>query len=1346
MKPKYFLLIIIFTLPYWLNAQYEAKSGYKVVNKFDSVYLTNLPTIQLPDQYRSRDLPDIVDNSTSPYLRPIFSQDGASCGQAASMGYHFTYEINHARNAPAVLPVNQYPTHYTWNFMNPDGALIGTGVSYFHSFEIVRANGCPNLVDYGGMSRGDSTKWMTGYEKYYNGMFNRIEGLYQLDLSNEEGLNTLKNWVYDHLDGSEYGGVANYYAGIIGTQALPAGTPEAGKHVIPLWGSVATHAMTIIGYNDSIRWDYNNDAMYTNHIDITGDGIVDMKDWEIGGFKFVNSYGGDWADHGFCYVMYKTFAEYYGHGGVWNNCVHLIKTMPDYEPKLTMKVVLTHTSREKIKITAGIAEDPSADYPAYTMDFPIFNYQGGNFFMQGYGHEESKKTIEIGLDITPLLSYLDPGSPAKFFLQVSEKDPLNEHEGKINFYSVISYVDAVNETIYPQADIPINDNFITILGIEKAVNFNKLSISDTILPAASENQLYNYQFHADGGEPPYKWELLTAFSQSSLSGDFPEVTEEDLVYGLSEYGMVGKKLDFTFPFYGESYDSIFVHAMGYILFQEETFPWPYIKDVGLLLSSIRTVAPLMNIELLPIVELGKGMWYEGNENYATFRWKLAEIEDPYRSDYNFAVTLYPDGTIDFHYGDMIFVEPVSWTAGVSVGDKYNHTTTASSQTREIITNQNTRLHHSTIPEGIILSEDGLLEGTPASLEHIYDLMVGVTDQQNIFDRKSFQFSSGIFVHHNIKAGDDQVISRGEEVFVDVTIHNATTDTLFNTDAVLILEDLYFTLTDAQEQFGTIHPGEEVTIENSFSLVVSEEVPDKYSAYLQMEIQDGALLKSRSFTLEATAPLLALGNIIIDDGNNGILHPGETSDMIINVNNGGHAPSYHVTGELTSDDPFISVNESNILYYGTILERSNNEQRIEISANPNTPNGYFTWMQFELVDSTGSFVSDSFRIIIGNKPVLIIDLDENQSSGPELQKAMWENNIEPDYRTYLPWWDLYKYDGIFICLGIFPRDYHLTAVEGADLANYLDNGGNIYMEAGAAWYNAQQTTVHQYFNIEGSYAGWPNGVETIEGNVSTFAEGLLFAYNGENTKMDNLEPIEPAYKLMNDIPTGLSFSIAHESFNYKTIGNSYEFGGLMDTIIPSTKKELAKRYLHFFGIQTEGLAANFMANTNEIDPGDEIQFSDISSKSVIEWNWSFPGGYPETSDVQNPSVTYDTKGIYNVTLTVSDGNSSNTLTKTGYIFVGEEAGVDENNPISDQLFIYPNPAKNQIYIRLKNPDKGEYTISVLNSLGMLVHQKAYPISSGIEVIQIQTIDLPSGIYYVNAADSRNAFTQKFVILR
>lgn len=80
----------------------------------------------------------------------------------------------------------------------------------------------------------------------------------------------------------------------------------------------------------------------------------------------------------------------------------------------------------------------------------------------------------------------------------------------------------------------------------------------------------------------------------------------------------------------------------------------------------------------------------------------------------------------------------------------------------------------------------------------------------------------------------------------------------------------------------------------------------------------------------------------------------------------------------------------------------------------------------------------------------------------------------------------------------------------------------------------------------------------------------------------------------------------------------------------------------------GLVSNFIANNSYPCIGGTVQYSDLSSGYPTSWTWSFPGGTPSTSTSANPTVTYNTSGTYNVTLTVSDGVTSNTLTKTNYI--------------------------------------------------------------------------------------------------
>jgi PKD repeat protein len=77
-------------------------------------------------------------------------------------------------------------------------------------------------------------------------------------------------------------------------------------------------------------------------------------------------------------------------------------------------------------------------------------------------------------------------------------------------------------------------------------------------------------------------------------------------------------------------------------------------------------------------------------------------------------------------------------------------------------------------------------------------------------------------------------------------------------------------------------------------------------------------------------------------------------------------------------------------------------------------------------------------------------------------------------------------------------------------------------------------------------------------------------------------------------------------------------------------------------------ANFTATPTSVCAGATVQYNNTSTNST-SWSWSFPGGTPSSSNLQNPSVVYSTPGTYSVSLTASNG-LTNTFTRTNYINV------------------------------------------------------------------------------------------------
>ncbi len=111
-------------------------------------------------------------------------------------------------------------------------------------------------------------------------------------------------------------------------------------------------------------------------------------------------------------------------------------------------------------------------------------------------------------------------------------------------------------------------------------------------------------------------------------------------------------------------------------------------------------------------------------------------------------------------------------------------------------------------------------------------------------------------------------------------------------------------------------------------------------------------------------------------------------------------------------------------------------------------------------------------------------------------------------------------------------------------------------------------------------------------------------------------------------------------------------GMTSGFSSSGNNDLAMtRYLNDY--LPSGLYANFVASTTSVCEGAQVQFTDLSfstDSTVLTWNWTFPGGDPAASTLQNPIVTYPDDGVYHVRLIVYDGIFIDTLLRQNYISV------------------------------------------------------------------------------------------------
>jgi hypothetical protein len=250
-------------------------------------------------------------------------------------------------------------------------------------------------------------------------------------------------------------------------------------------------------------------------------------------------------------------------------------------------------------------------------------------------------------------------------------------------------------------------------------------------------------------------------------------------------------------------------------------------------------------------------------------------------------------------------------------------------------------------------------------------------------------------------------------------------------------------------------------------------------------------------------------------------------------------------------------------YGYIASDTIEEQIYVITASANTPAGHSAPFTMDITANLGRTGNGEFYLIVGQIPVLVIDLDGNQNSADAMMACFENLGVGADEVDGWPD-DLNIYSSVFVCLGVFPENYALSNAEGQELADFLDAGGRVYMEGGDTWAYDEPTPVHAMFNIYGVEDG-ADDLGTILGQDGTFTGGMAFSYSGDGSWIDRLDPLDDAFSILMNYSPPYNTTIAYDGGTYKTIGSSSEFGGL--TAAPSPVEYLMHKYLEFFGISS-----------------------------------------------------------------------------------------------------------------------------------------------------------------------------------
>jgi PKD repeat protein/pimeloyl-ACP methyl ester carboxylesterase len=368
---------------------------------------------------------------------------------------------------------------------------------------------------------------------------------------------------------------------------------------------------------------------------------------------------------------------------------------------------------------------------------------------------------------------------------------------------------------------------------------------------------------------------------------------------------------------------------------------------------------------------------------------------------------------------------------------------------------------------------------------------------------------------------------------------------------------------------------------------------------------------------------------------------------------------------------------------------------------------------ELTTYSNYFVDLPFRIINAQSVVYSGILSPNSSGSfftQELsagtyylefymnENSIYDNSYEYPYKFELdiaPVVRMFTASTNTICVG--------ECISFADNTSNSPNDWNWSFPGANTTVSNSQNPSNICYNTPGAYSvslttsnGYSTDNTTMTGYITVLAQPSSIITQNANT-MSSSSPTGNQWYL-NNTPisgaTGQSFSPTTSGIYYVQVTNS---NGCSQMSAP------------FNFIYTPQPIAGIATNFNQVCAGECIEFSDNSSNSPTSWLWTFEGGNPATSNLQDPGVVcYQASGSFNVTLMVTNSGGSDEVIYNNYVVVNvspSTPGISINGNLltssvsnGNQWFLNGNLIAGATSSTYLANQSGSYTVEVTNSMG------------------------------------------------
>jgi PKD repeat protein/C1A family cysteine protease len=345
------------------------------------------------------DLPGNVDNSQLKYFPPIRSQGSLnSCGVFSGVYYTMTHMQALAKDLDAKNGGDSLRLSPKWAYNMVNGGT-NSGSWYYWAYEIGQSHGISTWAEFPYDS--DYRSWNRDPEVWETSLYRKFDQYgYVMDTHTEKGIDQVKQMLLN-------GYVLNFPTYINSWNWKTIGNdpdtieddPFVGKQCAYFVnGTLGYHAMTVVGYNDSV-W-----------VDINGNNIVDAG--EKGAFRIANSWGTGWGESGFAWMAYdslKNPSEVAGGPSAnriygWSpSRAHWVTAKSSYQPKLIGRFTLNHLKRDQLRMTIGVSEIDASSPSTVQVPEMIYN-QGGALGFDGTANASSATFVYDFTDLLPAAS------------------------------------------------------------------------------------------------------------------------------------------------------------------------------------------------------------------------------------------------------------------------------------------------------------------------------------------------------------------------------------------------------------------------------------------------------------------------------------------------------------------------------------------------------------------------------------------------------------------------------------------------------------------------------------------------------------------------------------------------------------------------------------------------------------------------------------------------------------------------------------------------------------------------------------------------------------------------------